>query len=376
MCEMGRAALASAAPALVRSRQILEIDASGTRSKMKKPEDQNNLFLAVILSMAVLFLWQYFIASAASARAGTRRSAAEGAGAAERAACRHSCPRHTRLHRRPPPRRPRRSAIAETRDAALARAPRLTIDTPALRGSISLKGGLIDDLALKRYHETIDKKSPNVVLFSPLEAPMAYFAEYGWQATNPQDVPNGDTVWTASVDRPAVARKSRDPDVGQRPRPRLRAHHRRRRQLPVHRHRQRREQDRRPRNADALCAALSHRHAAHRRLRHPARRPDRRSRRKADRDQVRRRPEGGRRDIHRPQERLARHHRQVLGGGPHPAAGHRLQRQHEGPPRVAGGRDLYRSTTAARRHDGPGPDQQGREPPLCRRQGGQGDRGL
>ena len=30
---------------------------------MKKPEDQNNLFLAVILSMAVLFLWQYFIAA-------------------------------------------------------------------------------------------------------------------------------------------------------------------------------------------------------------------------------------------------------------------------------------------------------------------------
>ena len=202
MCEMGRAALASAAPALVRSRQILEIDASGTRSKMKKPEDQNNLFLAVILSMAVLFLWQYFIAAPHQREqervaqqqkelaqqnappAGTTAPAIPGAPAAPAAT-----PAAV-------------SAIADTRDAALSRAPRLIIDTPALLGSISLKGGLIDDLTLKRYHETIDKKSPNVVLFSPLEAPMAYFAEFGWQATNPQDVPTGDTVWTASSTAP------------------------------------------------------------------------------------------------------------------------------------------------------------------------------
>ena len=36
-----------------------------------------------------------------------------------------------------------------------------------LKGSIALKGGRIDDLVLAKYHETVDPKSPNVVLFSP-----------------------------------------------------------------------------------------------------------------------------------------------------------------------------------------------------------------
>ncbi|MEI6801139.1 MAG: membrane protein insertase YidC, partial [Pseudomonadota bacterium] len=35
-------------------------------------------------------------------------------------------------------------------------APRLTVDTPKLSGSISMLGGRIDDLALKTYHETVD----------------------------------------------------------------------------------------------------------------------------------------------------------------------------------------------------------------------------
>ncbi len=63
----------------------------------------------------------------------------------------------------------------------MARSPRIAIETPSLRGSIALKGGLIDDLVLKNYRETVDPKSPNVVLFSPLASPNAYFAEYGWQ---------------------------------------------------------------------------------------------------------------------------------------------------------------------------------------------------
>jgi YidC/Oxa1 family membrane protein insertase len=49
----------------------------------------------------------------------------------------------------------------------LVRSPRLAIDTPSLKGSISLKGGMIDDLSLAKYHETIDPKSPLIDLLSP-----------------------------------------------------------------------------------------------------------------------------------------------------------------------------------------------------------------
>ena len=50
--------------------------------------------------------------------------------------------------------------------SAVATAPRLTIDTPRLSGSISMVGGRIDDLVLKdeKYRETLDPASPQVRL--------------------------------------------------------------------------------------------------------------------------------------------------------------------------------------------------------------------
>ena len=72
--------------------------------------------------------------------------------------------------------------------AALAANPRVMIDTPSVGGSIDLKGGKIDDIVLKDYHETVDPKSPNVRLFSPPGAPDAYWAETGFvSASGSQD---------------------------------------------------------------------------------------------------------------------------------------------------------------------------------------------
>ncbi|MDE2514374.1 MAG: membrane protein insertase YidC, partial [Alphaproteobacteria bacterium] len=50
------------------------------------------------------------------------------------------------------------------RAQVLAATPRVTIDTPRLEGSINLIGGRIDDLTLRTYHETVDPKSPEIVL--------------------------------------------------------------------------------------------------------------------------------------------------------------------------------------------------------------------
>ncbi len=97
-----------------------------------------------------------------------------------------------------------------------ATAPRVTIDTPALSGSISLAGGRVDDLLLKGYHETLDPRSPLVRLLSPTSAGSAagmpsvpgipevsahkpYYAIYGWvaaQGTDPALVPGAATEWS------------------------------------------------------------------------------------------------------------------------------------------------------------------------------------
>ncbi len=73
----------------------------------------------------------------------------------------------------------------------------MKIETPALSGSVNLKGGRIDDVLLKNYHETIDPKSPEIVLFSPAGTEAPYYAEFGWVGSNVGKLPNSDTVWTA-----------------------------------------------------------------------------------------------------------------------------------------------------------------------------------
>ena len=90
--------------------------------------------------------------------------------------------------------------VAESREAALARSPRVRIDTPAIAGSISLRGGRVDDVSLKRYHETVDPKSPIIVLLSPSGGPNPYYAEFGWVGGQPGAVPAADTVWTADAE--------------------------------------------------------------------------------------------------------------------------------------------------------------------------------
>jgi YidC/Oxa1 family membrane protein insertase len=84
--------------------------------------------------------------------------------------------------------------------AALAASPRVAIHTPSLSGSINLKGAQIDDLLLVDQKQTIARNSPPVRLLSPLGAPGAYIAQFGWTAQGAQ-TPTLDTVWTADGER-------------------------------------------------------------------------------------------------------------------------------------------------------------------------------
>ena len=85
-----------------------------------------------------------------------------------------------------------------TRDAAIAGSPRVRIETPRLVGSIALKSGRIDDLALRQYHETVDPASPAIILLSPAGSPAPFYAEFGWIPPNGVTVkrPDDNTVWT------------------------------------------------------------------------------------------------------------------------------------------------------------------------------------
>ena len=97
-----------------------------------------------------------------------------------------------------------------TRDQALASSPRLKIETPELQGSINLTGAQLDDLHLTGYRETIDPRSPTIVLLSPAGSPNAFFAEQGFVGATgtTAKLPDAKTVWSApagavlTIDKP------------------------------------------------------------------------------------------------------------------------------------------------------------------------------
>ncbi|MGA7546734.1 MAG: membrane protein insertase YidC, partial [Methyloceanibacter sp.] len=164
-------------------------------------ENNRNFILAIILSIGVLFSWQLFFAPKPHPPVGapveqqaqpgppqpSAQEQAPGAPVADNA----------------PPQSGAAPATALTRKQALGLSPRVPIDTPSLAGSIALKGGRIDDLVLKKYRETVDPDSPNVVLLSPAGGPHPYYVENGFVGGDKdQGVPTADTQWTATSNGP------------------------------------------------------------------------------------------------------------------------------------------------------------------------------
>lgn len=151
--------------------------------------DNRNLITAITLSVLVLIGWQYFI-SAPQLKAEQQRQALiaqqqKKAPATEGVAA---------------PNAPRSVPTHLSRAQALAQGgTRVTIRTPTVDGSLLLKGARFDDLKLKRYHETVDPKSPEIDLLAPTGAEYPYFAQFGWSAANPKiALPNDQTVWKLS----------------------------------------------------------------------------------------------------------------------------------------------------------------------------------
>ena len=154
--------------------------------------ESRNFIVAIVLSALVLIGWNYFLGpKMPPGGVATHTTDAANPGAAPQAGGNASAPTSAPA-----------ATPALTRDEALAASKRVTIDTPSLGGSIDLTGGLIDDVVLKAYRETIDPNSPQIKLFSPVNGPEAYWAETGYVSEGgAAKTPNRATVWTASADK-------------------------------------------------------------------------------------------------------------------------------------------------------------------------------
>ncbi len=143
-------------------------------------DDQNkNLIMATVLSFLVILTWFWlFPPEEPTTLTAEQTQSAEGAVPTADAST---------------------AAVTPETIAPQAEAPRIAIETPELSGTLSLRGGRIDDLALTEYKETQAADADIVRLLRPEGEANAYFASFGWAGVDgmsSEQVPNPETVWT------------------------------------------------------------------------------------------------------------------------------------------------------------------------------------
>jgi YidC/Oxa1 family membrane protein insertase len=164
-------------------------------------DDNRNMMLAIGLSVAVLVGWQFFVGlpqlekQRETQKLQQQQPQSQTAQPAQGGQAMPGGPQGASGAAQPG---------SFTREQALATSPRIPIETPRLKGSIALKGARIDDVSLLDFHETVDPKSPNIVLLSPSGSRNPFYAEFGWSngAGGQAKLPDADTVWSAASTAP------------------------------------------------------------------------------------------------------------------------------------------------------------------------------
>ena len=140
-------------------------------------ENQKNLFLAIIISMAIIFGFQLLVPQPERAPVTEDTNTQDSVSLDIQSAT---------------------SAILLDRDQVLEETIRVTFDNSKIKGSINLEGGIIDDLVLEEYRETLDPTSDFITYLNPLGSQDAYYLDTGWVSPDSAvELPNNKSVWKA-----------------------------------------------------------------------------------------------------------------------------------------------------------------------------------
>ncbi len=168
--------------------------------------DQKNFLMAIVLSVAIMLGWQFYIESTmpppdqqqAQKAANQNEGGSPPAPGVTPAAPGATAPPAPGAQPVPLPGQPAFDPNA-FRQAVLKKVPRVKISSPRVTGSISLEGARFDDLILEDYRETLDEGSPKIALLKPLGSDDAYYGYFGWVSSD-TEVPPLNATWTANRD--------------------------------------------------------------------------------------------------------------------------------------------------------------------------------
>ncbi len=141
-------------------------------------ENQKNLFLAIIISMAIIFAFQLLVPQPERVPVSENDTLDENL-------VDLSIEGST-------------SQIIIERNEVINSSSRVTFDNSKIKGSINLEGGVIDDLILEEFRETLDPSSDLIEFLNPLGSQDTYYLDTGWVSSDSTiELPNSKSVWKA-----------------------------------------------------------------------------------------------------------------------------------------------------------------------------------
>ena len=141
-------------------------------------DSNKNIIAAISLSAAIIVLWALFFSPSPEDREKIKQKRIDSVKSLDAPAIENS-----------------ETNNLLSRKEALNKDKRIIFENDNVKGSISLKGAIIDDLLFKNYNEKLEGKK-KVVLLNPRNASDTYYLETGWVSNNKNiDLPNNKSKW-------------------------------------------------------------------------------------------------------------------------------------------------------------------------------------
>jgi YidC/Oxa1 family membrane protein insertase len=141
-------------------------------------ENQKNLFLAIIISMAIIFGFQLLVPQPERTPITEEQTNSESL--VDLSIQKSS------------------TTVLAERNEVINETGRVNFDNSKIKGSINLNGGLIDDLILEEFRETLDPTSDLIEFLNPLGSDNAYYLDTGWVSSDSTiELPDSTSIWSA-----------------------------------------------------------------------------------------------------------------------------------------------------------------------------------